>query len=1709
MSVETTNLGTVVSWRVGGGLRGIDPSGRFWRRGPSREPRGDSRGLRSRWFIATVLALGTGIAATVWLVTLLRLPRPARLVLIGASYQDNLQIPHNAYGWAGLRDLSRCADRLATSWVARLCSARYHSAGAPIVLDARAKDRWGEVLKNVPEPTIVVVMALHGGVDRDGAYLLPQDAQALPESPDRLRMTDVLKPFAQLPRSKKKVLILDATGLPHHWELGMLENRFASELGRLDEDVRKIPNFIVISASSEGQRSWSSEAWGQTAFLHLLFESLQGEAAEQATDRPWPSAARVNLEDVCDALSDRVKSWAARHRGAAQEPMILPSGAEWRNVARSIELPPVERPSLPVSAAAGTEQSLAQAVTDHWEEYRGLATSSVAPGTAAPIPWRRYQQLLRRYDELLRAAGTGTVEVHGDVCAALEAERVDIQQHRSIRLTASRSATLAIPVAEETPIDPANPARDVVAWFDKIWWPAPEDQERKLWLDKTKEAGGDARDLDAQLGDLLLGRAIDDPAANLDRAARLARLLDQPPQRPAELNFLTMIRLGLPPDWKSTGHAELVRRALRVRRLAERAALGLPEKAAPPDKIMAGPLVAAWIVDQVNEGDRHRRQAEDLLAASDRREPCAAAYDRAERAYGAAIQAAEKVRRAILARDRALSDLVPITEWLAAWYPPPDQLELLNDLAGSTEDLWKKVHVLARSLETPDFAALDAGTINADGVETAHSKLKSGIEDRLNLWLKDAGESSRTTRSVFELRTLTDALVLPWLGKDLRLSIVANGLERLRQGDGEESRTSGEPPRPMAAAGGDDGPLVAVRRRLALAILGSVEPGGDPSQGDAQSGPDAAASGRRIGERFAGRLKQITTLIGRDDSTRGARWAENLTLVDRLVRMLDSVANDRVSPLAESADAMRSLRLEDYLIGQARRTRADLWHDESSEPVPYDRRVAGAYLDDAQELDGQLRDARHASIDAIRKELAHAEDVRVAGPDRLIITSEHRSDLLYRIEASNRPDLRAGQAAAWFEGGEGFRIDQPASPANRRAVPLDGSTTAALEVGLGFPRIALDAGTSPPRSPSALLGRAYFRGRSLRKETVVDRHPTPTRRIVRTPPPSGGGLIVRADPGLIRGLGLGGGAVAIVLDASGSMGPASGQKGPSKFQEATEALKAVLSRLPDGTVVSLWVFGEALSNPKTAEIAERTIRRVQEPVAWTTALPDLLMTKVAAIEPWNESPILRTMLWAAGDLRGAAGFKTLLVLTDGVDNRWTTDRQANPDGLDVATSLRSQFDGSDIAVNVIGFRVANAADREKVRAQFQGVEGFRVPGQFVTAEASPALVAALEKALYPALRYAIDGGENGRPVAAPSPLGFEVQPARASSLGDPAKLPAGTYQLRLLTADQPRRRFLVNDGDWLPVRLNATPNGVGFERELYSRVAFGLNPAIEDPRRIWRLSAIQNQLQGGQRLRMTAAFERLFDPDDPALRLPRPREIWFDIQAAGGGTGTARPGATIQVAEQWGYPAPCWRIDVSNWPTAAGSSTPAAPVLQAWWDADDEAVPAAVVERGREFAVNDDLDRYPLRIDGQPVTIESVRVEDHEVEIGDGARQRVSCLVVRVAYPKDNPVWARPYGIAFDGWEHRFYEDVGKYTGLFWPVTQAQADTAFRRLGLISVTGFQRDARRRGDALRLEGLDPPDPRDVGPLPIGTPPTRPPEPLVRSGAEVRSVPAGAR
>jgi hypothetical protein len=100
------------------------------------------------------------------------------------------------------------------------------------------------------------------------------------------------------------------------------------------------------------------------------------------------------------------------------------------------------------------------------------------------------------------------------------------------------------------------------------------------------------------------------------------------------------------------------------------------------------------------------------------------------------------------------------------------------------------------------------------------------------------------------------------------------------------------------------------------------------------------------------------------------------------------------------------------------------------------------------------------------------------------------------------------------------------------------------------------------------------------------------------------------------------------------------------------------------------------------------------------------------------------------------------------------------------------------------------------------------------------------------------------------------------------------------------------------------------------------------------------------------------------------------------------------------------------------------------------------------------------------ITLESVQVEKCVLETSPGQSHTVEdCLVVRLAYP----VGQGPFFVQVPGWnqgqEHRFYNEVGKYTGIFWRVTPAEA-SKLSELLLVSVPAFKKKALG-GKALKL------------------------------------------
>jgi hypothetical protein len=1279
-----------------------------WRRGGDSPTTGPvtrrSLAVRAALTVAAAAAL---VVAFVWVVLWLRPLRPAALVLAGAGYQENLAIPHNAYGLNGLKALA--ASRAAVI--------------GPVTL-TNASQLTGELGRS-PARTNLVFLALHGASDERGAFLFLD--QARPESPpERLYLKELIDQVKVI-RSKRFVLVLDATQAPAMPTLGIVHNDFAEKLKALKPEIEAATNLVVISASDVDQRSWISDRWRRSVFAHYLIEGLAGAAAD-------PAARRINAANLWEYVTSRVSGWSTENRGASQTPVIYPDA----NRARSFELALAARAGPAASPPALLPEPAREAAIKAWDEYHALVreTAGPAPAVYTPALWRQYRDWLIRHDQLLRAGDKAAADA---VRARLDGLLTRLKGGRTRELGSERNS-LALTAARGLPLPDAT---DFRARFNTLWTDPNAAKEMKL----AKSPPDELR----VYSELLIDRVASDPSAeSLTTAARLLPDLAASDRRPIELHFLAMLARDAPHDpVDPAAYRPLVTRALTLRTLAERVAIGAR---------VGGPAyaehVGPWVSSTVREADGFRRRGEDLVFANDLENWKAARklLDDAERLYQQAGADAGTVREAVETCDDALADLPYYANWAADLPPSADPA---TDPIAAVRALFEKAHALARRLlpgapkpgDSRTFSDQPGGRPRDDlkTLATDANELKQGMENLRRTFL---AACEGADGGYLATAAAVETPFTEWKTRDELLK----RLVALSPG----SETDASPSQGAKLSRGAASAEILARRRglLDLSSLGrswfdeaatvpelkSETAGDEPDQAKAKAKAlrfksyadvesllsAGAASSKTLdeaGEQIGARWRKLPLAI--------RQWTEDVSLsppgslhpnlekADRLGRLLPA----SLAGPSEPASVYRNKLLQELLFTQARRALDDHWFgdDDGPDSVPFYRAAGQVFLDDAKALDPR-KELRSDAIDALKGALGRVERLEVVGPEPLAVTSEQRSRVSYRLRIPAGSRVPEGHPVVWLaaEPAGLFKSDPPAegrqapevvglAAEEARQDPAKTAPAAKVHARLDFPltdRVENDPASfrRPEPRKSAVVLNGVYRGQTLRWETPVTFHPVPEITSVNYPLPTTGKVAVSADAALIRRHGEAGGAVAIVLDCSGSMSAvtARGSDGASartKYQEATDALREVLAKVGRGTTVSLWVFGEELGPNDTADQAERTILQVLPPTPWRPDDPALLADVMGRVEspkliPWNESPIVRAMLLARDDLREASGFKTLLVLTDGKDNRFEKDAEINRAKKDIPTAIRDAFSASDIEINVVGYKVADAEEVE-------------------------------------------------------------------------------------------------------------------------------------------------------------------------------------------------------------------------------------------------------------------------------------------------------------------------------------------------------------------------------------------------------------------------------
>jgi hypothetical protein len=474
------------------------------------------------------------------------------------------------------------------------------------------------------------------------------------------------------------------------------------------------------------------------------------------------------------------------------------------------------------------------------------------------------------------------------------------------------------------------------------------------------------------------------------------------------------------------------------------------------------------------------------------------------------------------------------------------------------------------------------------------------------------------------------------------------------------------------------------------------------------------------------------------------------------------------------------------------------------------------------------------------------------------------------------------------------------------------------------------------------------------------------------------------------------------------------------------------------------------------------------------------MSTIRKLQPYSWSPILQAMLEAKADLVGGdreGGYRTLLVLTDGVDNRFQgrVDKDFNPDGKKtIPAALREQFDKSGIAVKMVGFQLS---DKERPTAMQQFGEPIRKltnpEGEFLPdADKLGDLIDNLRKVLRQRLVYQVVSADGKRRIVIDHTLTrIGTNPAWATLPGP------GEYTVQVSASSPLTQRVQVRLGESLLLKLEKKgDNSLALGRVLHGRVA---DPGMLPPPsqvKTWLLGTWQDRRNDRGELQVMTTLEsteRLTAPAGDPLDQPRPGLVWFRVSR---GEDPA-PVHGLRFYPLYSEAAPAWRLEVRDW------SAKAPPSVKAWWDSPEMRLRSWVLTKGADVPEPGQwaalVARDPPEDADAQVVANNARwrwEEKRLVKVTPGGKtEEHACLVVSLKFPKGKPFFVRlPGELSTVGEEHSIYPDARRYIGVFWSRDPRLTERlkGLASLSVVSLDEFKSAAEEAG-LTRLVSLPPP------------------------------------
>ncbi len=1533
------------------------------------------------------------VAGLAWLVYQLLPTRPTCVTVVAADPRlvaDNLSLPLNIYGHRDARDFlswANSGDRAARKW----CTLLGDRAAPWPVSTGRREDDWLKALADRKEDGIILYLPQPGGTDENGKpFLFDEQGGRF----DVLKLIQALKPVG-----KKKFLIFDATQTPTDWRNGVLVNQFADGLKKLAPEIAADPNLLVLCSSSPGQRSWVSEEFGRSIFAHFLMEGLSGGAI-------GGKSGPINPGDLLTFVRGKVDDWVQRNRADnqrpfRQEPMLLPTGAETSDFAMKFTLAYGD-PNYQATATPTRRSMKSDDLQKAWDACDKLAAKVPGPWVNSPRGWRRYRELLLRYETALRA---GDDDVAGKISGAIASLGVKLDAERAAPGGEALSAGLAMPAAL---------GRDVPISEVKLSELLDSKDPLAPGL-KPLAAGGDETLPRLKLIGYMLKVAAEKPEKFADVVKRIGEVDDGGASRPAEAHLAVMLakQVVLPGGTKPA--PDLVRLAIEVRRLAEDATLSVGLAPGHP----YSERLSRQLADDITKADRDRRRGEDLLFAA--LEPHHAEAKKllqsAKTQYEQVRLKAAPARRACEVRDAVFADLPFLTEWASL-----DSATLSDAQQRQPETLWKEAHALADRVSQLDPLHDGGGKVDPTEKElsahaedvwtefTALAKVHRGIVSSL----ADAPES--TTQSLRQRIECVLAVPGPLFPAAERVKLVTRVREiGFKLAQGSQTATPGN-----AVA---EAELAKNVSRYSRAQMGKTV--FDGLSDTALKKTFELVDDQSLGTQLAGHWKKLRTETDRatrddaDKSPVALHWRERLGLL----------SGTAVEHSREPSLVAREERWKAAFRRLARRAEIDHWYEGNDKP--FSEKIAKKFLKGLSEEEGttlakQMDDRRERG------------KFRVQPPAERILTTEREVAPIFKIAAvDNNFDPGFAVVAP--------RLDSTALRLKTEATPHPIALDVARDepVPVVAPEF-LDRLKDPPAIDLALMG--YYRGQAVTSAIAkLPIKPFPDLTVSRPPPLPTAQIAARADDDLDLG------AIAIVFDCSGSMNETFVDRATNanvrKIDAAKKALMQFEQELPQGALVSLWAYSHKGS---PADNIEQLLPLTR----WDRSNPsraNLLSQKIGPLQCESLTPLIATMKRAAEDplFRAAPGFKTLLVLTDG-SNQVTTSRPTKADNERFAAEFREAFVDIDrkVSVRLVLFQLGE--DREAAEVVFKDMDKIKTPSSKTEASSGQEVTELLSASLRP--RVALFRGS----VQVVNSAFLAKRPKEPLDwYPEPPLTEFGEYEMRCRDTG---RRIVLDAGDRLALRIRKSSTGLRLMRLLMAdepersglRVLDGLTE--EAP---FALGLVNGQLfQNGTTVRgkFTLEDRRNARTDGELVRLDRPRFTWWEFK----GVGRKDIPPESRVTAVCGTQAPMWELMSTRWPLEGGGGNRLPAAVEVWATSTDPEA-ADIRELGPGEKLTD------VAIEGNAATLESAGFERAQIPMCDGTTKEVECLVVRVYSPLGVKYHVQIVGSAPQAEVHRYFNDAKRSTSAFWLRDDAKSKTL--RIKLINIDTVKTKSTRLGREL--------------------------------------------